>query len=99
MNGHPYCWPGAKTPWFSILDWIANSQRTILCAMPANRRGLNAGEVLAAAGPPFVSQRQDNCETWFYKGTGTALENRMVVVQLCNNKVVSATTELWFKSQ
>ena len=51
--------------------------------MPANRRGLNAGEVLAAAGPPFVSQRQDNCETWFYKGTDTALENRMVVVQLC----------------
>ncbi len=61
-----------------------------------DRRGLNAVEVLAIAGNPLARQRQDNCETWLYKGSDVALENRMVVVQLCNNKVVSASTELWF---
>lgn len=61
-----------------------------------DRRGLTAVEVLAIAGSPLARQRLDNCETWLYKGSDTALENRMVVVQLCNNKVVSANTELWF---
>lgn len=61
-----------------------------------DRRGLTAVEVLAIAGAPLARQRLDNCETWLYKGSDTALENRMVVVQLCNNKVVSANTELWF---
>lgn len=61
-----------------------------------DRRGLNAVEVLAIAGSPLARQRQDNCEAWLYKGSDVALENRMVVVQLCNNKVVSASTELWF---
>lgn len=59
-----------------------------------NYPGTTAAEVLLIAGPPLATQRQNNCETWFYPGTDYALANRMVVVELCNNKVVSTSLRL-----
>lgn len=59
-----------------------------------NYPGTTAAEVLMIAGRPLATQRQDSCETWFYPGTDYALANRMVVVELCNNKVVSTSLRL-----
>lgn len=58
-----------------------------------NYPGTTAAEVLIIAGRPLATQRQDNCETWFYPGTDYALANRMLVVELCN-KVISTSLRL-----
>lgn len=59
-----------------------------------NRPGMAAAEVLLIAGEPDSRQRQGNCSTWFYRGTDTALENKLILVSLCDNKVVSTSTKM-----
>ena len=56
-------------------------------------RGMDGGEVLVHAGTPESRQRNwdDSCggvvEKLFYRGTDSQLDGKIIVVELCKNKV------------